>query len=172
MDVENQRAVHVRALVEAERRRCHELWVDGNGACEPPELRLPSTKDRKEERLPRVIAEEIRDAARATGKRTVATYDGLHPRRFALLSDGAPRAVSIIISACELAGMDPPQLDAGVAPAPRRRTGPFGTLSSPPAGFALTRRRGEGSVTSGRRGTIAQCSTRGPVEARSTQYEG
>ena len=88
----------------------------------------------EEGQLPRIGVDELRDAARATGKRKAATYDGLHPRHLGLLSNGALFALFVIISASGLAGMSPPppQLDAVMAPLIPKKDGAFRDIGITP----------------------------------------
>ena len=132
VEVQTQRNVHVNAIAAAERERCRALWVGDDCEGDEDELRPPSPEVRRREQLPRISVEELRTAAGATGKRKAVTYDGFHPRRMELLSDGALETLSVILSACELAGMYPPQLDAVTAPLLPKKDGAFRDIGITP----------------------------------------
>ena len=64
--------------------------------------------------LPIVEPEVIRKVAASFDGNTAQTFDGYHPRHYALMSDGALRCVGLMWAIMEACGMRPTQLQANI----------------------------------------------------------
>ncbi len=67
--------------------------------------------------LPRLSPTALREASLTMAPRTSQTYDGLHPRHFALLTDGALEALADLYEAAEALGAWPTQIALLTMPA-------------------------------------------------------
>ncbi len=68
------------------------------------------------EALPRLTEAEVGEASASFAWRTSSTYDGFHPRHWALLSPGAKKATAAICEAIELLGSLPVQISLVTMP--------------------------------------------------------
>ncbi len=123
------------ALLEGQRAKYCEMWrpvgapfrYEGIGGDE----------------LPMLETEAIRTAALSFAWRTTQTYDGFHPRQIGLLSDGALRALAVLLQAVETAGIWPRQVSMVVSallPKPRGGFRPIGILPAVYRVWAKSRR--------------------------------
>ncbi len=124
---------------------------------------------REREALTRLQPDELRAASLAFSKRTASTFDGLHPRHFALLSDQALAALATIYEAVELLGAWPKQLDLVIMPLiPKPKGGfrPIGLLAGAYRLWAKAR-RGEADrwEAQNQRPYFAAAAGSGPLDA-------
>ncbi len=68
------------------------------------------------EALPRLTEAEVNEASTTFAWRTSSTYDGFHPRHWALLSPGAKKATAALCEAIELLGSLPVQISLVTMP--------------------------------------------------------
>ncbi len=124
---------------------------------------------REREALARLLPDELRAASLAFAKGTASTFDGLHPRHFALLSDQALAALAALYEAVELLGAWPRQLDLVVMPLlPKPKGGfrPIGLLAGAYRLWAKARRvEADRWESQNQRAYFAATAGSGPLDA-------
>lgn len=119
-----QHSVAPSDILQAEHDRCQGLWVHvANPTEHSPTNLLPPPQQRAA--LERLTVAEISEAALSHATGTASTYDGFHPRHFALLGADGLRAMAAIWEACELSAMVPRQIRHLMAPLIPKATGGY-----------------------------------------------
>jgi len=99
---------------------------DPNGAQNGPEK---SSQAKCSTPLPRLTHKSLRSAGNTFSHRTTATYDGVYPRHFALLSDSALKVIGIFLENIEKCGTWPSGIDTvaiALIPKPKGGVRPIG----------------------------------------------
>ncbi len=119
--------------------------------------------------LPRMAAATIREAALSFPWRTASTYDGLHPRQLANLSDAALEVLATLLQIAELTGSWPPQVSLVVTVMLPKPSGGFRPIGLLPAIYRVwaRARRGEADAweAANQRPFFAAAAGNGPVDA-------
>ena len=87
------------AMLEGEAARLSRLWQTSSSLLKPFAPEGPS--------LPRLSANDIREASRSFPAKTAQTFDGFHPRHLSLLTDSHLEAISPFFFAAEEHGSSP-----------------------------------------------------------------
>ena len=104
-------------LLRSERDRWSTVWGSRSEALPSPSV------DRSA--LPRLRAEEIREASLKFNWRTSISVDGFHVRHFALLEDPGLEALAVLLEAMETIGRLPPQVKYIIVLLLEKATGGF-----------------------------------------------
>ena len=127
------------AHLQAELTRCTALWraasKEERPALLPPEQRTA---------LPRLTADQIREAGLASSAAKATAFDGFHPRHLGHLCSEGREVAAILWEACETASLVPPQVRDVAAPLIPKKNGSLRDLGLF-AGFlrVCTKARGE-----------------------------
>ncbi len=117
------------ALLEEQRRKYCRLWKPA-----PAPYRYDWGPA---EELPMLTVDQLREASQSFKRRTAQTFDGLHPRHFASLSDDALAVLATLLQAVEVAGMWPRQLRLVVTALLPKPKGGFRPIGIMPALYRL-----------------------------------
>ncbi len=117
------------AVLEDQRAKYSRLWKASDDA--------GGYRWRERTAMPRLKAEELREASRRFRRRTASTFDGFHCRHYALLEDDGLDALAAIIEACELMGRLPPRLGLVTTPLLEKPRGGYRPISVYPSLYRL-----------------------------------
>ena len=120
-------------VFESERAEFGTLWEALNGTKQRGQVNSSTETEGSQAKsgtsLPRLTHKSLRSAGNTFSHCTTATYDGVHPRHFALLSDAALQVVAVFLESIENLGAWPPGIDTvaiALIPKPKGGVRPIG----------------------------------------------